>query len=283
MRPEAGDRGVDVTREDFTGAAREIGIEAGDTLFFHSSLSSMGNVVGGPDAVIDGFLDAVGDAGTVAVPTLCNWVAEEQHLVFGRWDPANSPSFVGAITERFRMRPDAVRSDHATHSVAAIGARAEELTEDHGSGGPRPSPFSETAFAHESPWQRLVDWNAAYCFIGVTFRVCTMVHFVEASLAERMIERADPEDRERLREGLEGWMRPGFFPKIRIEDREVIEEMLAARGIVKYGRIGSATFACARARPMVGEWISIVESNPEMWLPLDYLNWAGNAAYPGGE
>lgn len=283
MRPEKGDREVDVRRNDVTTAAREIGIEPGDTLFFHSSLSSMGNMVGGPDAVIDGFLDAVGDAGTVAVPTLCNWVAKEQHLVFERWDPANSPSFVGAITERFRRRPDAVRSDHATHSVAAIGARAKELTEGHGSGGPRPSPFSETAFAHESPWQRLVDWNAAYCFIGVTFRVSTMVHFVEASLAERMVERADPEDRELLLDELEGWMRPGLFPKIRIEDREVIEEMLAARGIVKYGRIGSATFACARARPMVGEWISIVESNPEMWLPLDYLNRAGNAASPSGE
>ncbi|MFO8081539.1 MAG: AAC(3) family N-acetyltransferase [Armatimonadota bacterium] len=282
MRPEKGDSEVDVTRDDVTGVAREIGIEPGDTLFFHSSLSSMGNVVGGPDAVIDGFLDAVGPEGTVAVPTLCNWAADEQHLVFERWDPATSPSFVGAITERFRQRPDAFRSDHATHSVAAIGARAEELTEGHGSGGPRPSPFSETAFAHESPWQRLVDWNAACCFIGVTFRVCTMVHFVEASLAERMIERADPEDRERLLDGLGGWMRPGFFPKIRIEDREVIEEMLAARGIVNYGRIGSATFTCARTRPMVRDWISIVESNPEMWLPLDYLDWAGKPAYPGG-
>ncbi|MFW5868279.1 MAG: AAC(3) family N-acetyltransferase, partial [Armatimonadota bacterium] len=189
----------------------------------------------------------------------------------------------GAITERFRQRPDAVRSDHATHSVAAIGARAEELTAGHGSAGLRPSPFSATAFAHESPWQRLMDWNAAYCFIGVTFRVCTMVHFVEASLAERMIERADPDDRQRLLDELEGWMQPGFYPKIRIEDREVIEEMLVARGTVKYGRIGSATFTCARAKPMVRDWIRIVEDNPEMWLPLDYLNWAGEAAYAGGD
>jgi len=280
MLPEVGDRSLQVRREDVARAAREIGIGRGDTLFFHSSLSSMGHVIDGPDTVIDGLLDAVGPEGTVAVPTLCNWAADEQHLVFDRWDPATSPSFVGAITEHFRHRPDAIRSDHATHSVAAIGARAAELTAGHGSGGPRPSPFSETAFSHESPWQRLVDWNAAYCFIGVSFRVCTMVHFVEASLAERMIERADPDDRERLLDELEGWMRAGFFPKIRIEDREVIEEMLAARGIVDYGQIGSATFTCARAKPMVRDWITIVEKTPEMWLPLDYLNWAGEAAYP---
>lgn len=283
MQPESGDRGVRVTREDVAAAAREVGVEAGDTLFFHSSLSSMGHVVGGPDTVMDGFLDAVGQEGTVAVPTLCNWEADEQHLVFERWAPATSPSFVGAITEAFRTRPEAIRSDHATHSVAAIGARAEELTADHGSGGPRPGQFSETAFAHISPWQRLVDWNAAYCFIGVSFRVCTMVHYVEATLAERMIQRADPEDRERLLDELEGWMKPGFFPRIRIEDREVIEEMLAARGIVRYGQIGSATFTCARARPMVRDWIAIVEENPEMWLPMDYLRWAGQEAHGSGE
>ena len=72
MDPERGDRSVQVTREDVTCAAREVGVVPGDTLLFHSSLSSMGTVVGGPDAVIDGFLDAVGPEGTVAVPTLCN-------------------------------------------------------------------------------------------------------------------------------------------------------------------------------------------------------------------
>lgn len=282
MEPEAGDKNLEVRSEDVAQAARDIGIVQGDVVFFHSSLSSMGTVVGGPDAVIDGFLEAVGPEGTIAVPTLCNWDPGEQHLVFDRWDPETSPSFVGAITETFRKRPEARRSNHATHSIAAIGARAEELTAGHGEGGPRPGQFSETAFAHESPWQKLVDWNAAYCFIGVSFRVCTMVHYVEVVLAERMIQRVDPEDRERLLDELEGWMRPGFYPRIRIEDREVIEEMLAAQGIVKYGRIGSATLTCARARPMVREWIRIIEDNPEMWLPLDYLNWAGEAAYRGG-
>lgn len=281
MEHEAGDPSVHVEREDVARAAREVGIEPGDVMFFHSSLSSMGTVVGGPDTVIDGFLDAVGPEGTVAVPTLCNWAPDEQHLVFERWDPDTSPSFVGAITEAFRARPEAIRSDHATHSVAAIGARAEELTAGHGSGGPRPGQFSETAFAHQSPWQRLVDWNAAYCFIGVTFRVCTMVHYVEAVLAERMIQRAHPDIRPRLLDELAGWMKPGPFPSIRIEDREVIEEMLAARGIVRYGQIGSATFTRARARPMVAEWIATVEANPDMWLPMDYLEWAGEAAYPG--
>lgn len=270
MQVDPGDKSVQVTQLNVSEAAYEVGVETGDVLFFHSSLKSMGHVVGGPDAVIDGFADVVGPTGTVAVPTLCNWAPGEQSLVLERWDVATSPSYVGALTEALRLRPDAVRSDHPTHSVAAIGARAEGLTANHGASGLRPSPYTPQAFAHESPWQRLVDWNAAYCFIGVTFHVCTMVHFVEANLAERALERIG-ERREEMAAELAGWMKPGPFPGIRIEDREVIEEMLAAEGHVRYGKIGSATFRCARARPMVERWIEIVEADPGRWLSDEYL------------
>ena len=275
MKPEVGDKKVHITREDVSAAAKAIGIVPGDVVFFHSSLSSMGTVDGGPDAVIDGFLDAVGPEGTVAVPTLCNSRPEEQHLVFRRWNPETSPSYVGKITEVFRLRPDAVRSDHATHSVAAIGARAEELTANHGGGGLRPGPFGEKAFARESPWERLFQWNAAYGFIGVTFRVCTMVHYVETLLVERALDRAEPEARAGLAAEIAGWMKPGVWPNIRVTDREVIEKMLAEKGIVRYGKIGSATFRCARAKPMVAEWVAIVERDPGKWCPEEFVEWLG--------
>ncbi len=270
MQHDPGDKSIEVTREDVTAAAREVGVVPGDTLLFHSSLKSMGTVVGGPDAVIDGFLDAVGPEGTVAAPTLCNWAPGEQGLVLERWNVDTSPSYVGKLTEAVRLRPGAVRSDQATHSVAAIGARAEEMTAGHGTAGLRPSPFTQQAFAHESPWQRMVDWNGAYCFIGVTFTVCTMVHFVEANLAERALDRVG-DRREEMAGELAGWMKDGPFPAIRIGDRELIEEMLAAEGIVRYGTIGSATFRCARARPMAERWIEIVEAAPEDWLSDEYL------------
>ncbi|MGQ9729947.1 MAG: AAC(3) family N-acetyltransferase [Candidatus Zipacnadales bacterium] len=273
MLSEPGDRLVEVRRSDVAQAAANVGIIAGDTVFFHSSLSSMGHVIGGAEAVIDGFLDAVGPNGTVAVPTLCHWQPEEEHLVFSRWDPVNSPSYVGRITETFRQRAGAFRSNHPTHSIAALGRRAAELTANHGSAGPRPSPFGEAAFAHVSPWQRLVDWNAAYCFIGVTFRVCTMVHYVEARLAERALERAAPHQREAFLEQFAGWMKAGPYPSIRVEDREVIEALLAAEGLVRYTQLGSATLRCCRARPLVERWIAIVEADPERWLPDEYLRW----------
>lgn len=273
MKPELGDKRIRVTLEGVAAALKAVGIVPGDTVIFHSSMSSMGTVVGGANTVIDGFLNAVGATGTVAVPTLCNWKPDEQHLVTERWDSKTSPSFVGLITEVFRQRPDAVRSDHATHSIAAIGARAAELTANHGAGKARLGPFAEKAFSQESPWERLFEWNAAYCFIGVTFHVCTMVHYVESLVVERALQRAEPEARSQLAEAVAGWMRPGVWPDIRIDDREVIEQMLADRGVVRYGKIGSATLRCARVRPMVAQWLAIVERDPGRWFPDAFLEW----------
>src|SRR5204863_10191165 len=99
-------------------------------------------VVNGADAVIDAFLAVVGPSGTAVVPTfsLADLVGE-----FGAWwDPETTPSAVGQITEVFRKRPSARRSDHPIHSVAAIGARAAEITRVHRHGGVRLSPWERS-------------------------------------------------------------------------------------------------------------------------------------------
>jgi len=272
MSPELGGK-VSVTRRDIASALREVGAAPGDVVMFHSSLSSMGRVVGGANAVIDGFLDAVGPDGTIAVPTLCNWKSDEQHLVFARWDVRRSPSFVGHITETLRLRPEAVRSDHATHSVAAIGTRAAELVADHGASGLRLGPYGPAAFARESPWEKLYQWNAAYCFIGVTFLFNTMVHYVESRIVERALARVSADEKAHLADRVRGWMQPGVWPEIRGDDRERIEARLAEQGIVRYGSIGLAVLRCARARPMVDEWLAIVEHEPEEWFAEDFLEW----------
>ena len=268
-----GDRNVRISRGDVAAALRSVGVEPGDTVMFHSSLSSVGWVEGGAGAALDGFLDAVDPGGTVAVPTLCNWAPDEQALVFERWRPQTSPSYVGRISEALRGRPDARRSDHATHSVAAVGRRAEELTARHGDDGLRPGPFGDKAFARESPWERLYLWNAAYVFVGVTFRVCTMVHYVETRVVERALLRAAAADRKQLAARVRGWMTTGVWPTIAIDDREVFESALAEKGGVVYGKMGSATLRMARVRPLVDGWIDIVERNPARWLDDEFRQW----------
>ena len=60
-----------VTRETVKNAAIEAGIKKGDILLVHSSFKSMGEVDGGAETVVSGFLDAIGDEGTLVFPTLC--------------------------------------------------------------------------------------------------------------------------------------------------------------------------------------------------------------------
>ena len=273
MAFNVGETTHNVYREEITNALREVGVRCGDTVMFHSSLSSMGRVVGGADTVIDGFLDAVGPRGTVVVPTLCRMPPDERHLTFDRWNIATSPSCVGRITEVLRHRPAAARSDHGTHSVSAIGPRARELTANHGATGLRLGPWGPRAFARESPWQRFYNWNVAYCFLGVNFHYNTMVHLVETLLVDRALHRAAPNRRKRLAEQIEDWQKPGAWPSIGLAARERIESILAEQGLLRYGAIGAATIRCTRARPMVDRWLALAEADPPHWCSNSFVSW----------
>lgn len=262
-----------VERAEITAALHAVGVRPGDTVMFHSSLSSMGWVVGGADTVIDGFLDAVGPEGTVVVPTLCRMPDGERHLTFDRWNIETSVSCVGRITEVLRHRPDAVRSDHGTHSVSAIGPQARELTANHGAAGLRLGPWGPRAFARESPWQKFYDWNVAYCFLGINFLYNTMVHFVESRLVERALRRAPPERRGKLAAQIEDWQKPGVWPSIGREPREAIEQFLYEKGLLRYGTIGKATIRCTRARIMVDNWLALAEADPPRWCSESFVAW----------
>jgi aminoglycoside N3'-acetyltransferase len=57
-----------VTRDDLRSDLVSIGVEPGITLVVHSSLSSIGRVVGGAPTVVSALLDVIGDNGTLAMP-----------------------------------------------------------------------------------------------------------------------------------------------------------------------------------------------------------------------
>lgn len=274
MRPEPGDRAIHVVRDDIAEAARAVGVRENDTLMFHSSLSSMGTIVGGPHTVIDGFLDAAGPEGTVAAPSLWGRLSGDVPSDLSLWDVNTSATWTGAIPEALRNRPDAFRSDNPTHSVAAVGARADELTRGHANSGGRPCCFHEDAFGTESPWQKLHDWDAAYCFVGVDFTVATMRHFVECLLMEELLQEAAPSRREGLRARLSRWGVEGIWPH---HDSRRLGELLTSRGLVTVGRLGSATLRCVRARAWVEESLTLLREQPEEWFSEEFRAWLENA------
>ncbi len=112
-----------VTRQDIVAGLKAMGLAEGDGVMVHSSLSSMGYVEGGAPTVVGAFLEALGIAGTLMVPTFTHSNTEY-------FDPLESPSKNGAITEAARRFPGAVRGLHPTHAVAVIGPDAEALVCD---------------------------------------------------------------------------------------------------------------------------------------------------------
>ena len=278
MDHEPGDPSIHNTRESVAAALRATGLGPGDTVLFHSSLSSMGTVVGGADAVINGFLDAVGPAGTVAAPALSSWrELREKRRVWDLWSIAATPTYCGLIPETFRRRPAAHRSNHYTHSVAAIGARAVALTANHGKAGRRQSPWGPGAFAAQSPWQRCYDWNVFYCLIGVNCQRLTMVHFVETHLVHRTLARAAPHRRSELLAQVRGWTSNGIWAGIGTDKRLVAEEIFREKGLLRYGTIGSARLRYMRIRPVVDEWIALAEDDPAYWCSEGFVRWLRQA------
>lgn len=273
-----------------------LGVTDGDILLFHSSLKSFGYIEGGADAVIDGALLAVGDRGTLAAPTL---VQRDFANAYKNWDKNRTPSDVGRITEVFRKRPEALRSDQATHSVAAIGPMAKFLTEGHTAYGPRPSIYGDYAFAESSPWQKMYDLGGKVVFMGATIESNTYRHFIEARMIARALAAVRDEGAKReLLSRLAGFDdRPEYFreaaekekngtpmrlafPYLRGDD--YLREVLASAGLEKDTFCGASRFMHFEIRAMVDEVERRIAENPSNWiLSPEGLRWYTDALAAG--
>lgn len=165
---------------------RTLGIEPGETLLVHSSLSALGYVVAGAPSVVDALRSAVTEDGTLVMPTFTShytdptvWsnppVPDEwiDRIVESRpaYRPAVTPTRgMGAIPECFRTYPDVIRSAHPTYSFSAWGAKAEEIVADH-----------DLAFGlgEGSPLGRLYDRDARVCFLGTDHLTNSSLHLSE--------------------------------------------------------------------------------------------------------
>lgn len=154
-------------KTEFTDKLRNAGVIEGQSMLVHSSFKAM-SCPGTPDDVVDALLDLVGTSGTLMVPTHTWGIVNAKQPVF---DVLLTPSHVGAITEAVRHRPDAVRSLHPTHSVAAIGARANELIAGH--------ECDETPCSRTSPYGRNVEWDGLIVMLGVSLFYNTTYHAIE--------------------------------------------------------------------------------------------------------
>ena len=239
-----------ITALDVKRALEELGVTEGDSIITHSSFKSVGPTEEGAKTIVDGMLLAVGKEGTVIFPTLCS---NDWQNVYKNWT-LDAPSDVGYLTNYFRCLPDAKRSNQATHSVAAIGRLADELTKTHGESGKRYGIFGDTPFSADSPWEKMYNLDTKMLFIGVGLRKCTLRHFVEYCVMNEYLEKAKKSEKyEELKDklwtfeknGEYVWDNQGIWPRI---ESEFIGTVLEPEGKLKRGRIGDAEVLLVSAR-----------------------------------
>lgn len=238
-----------VTKQQIKDDLSAFGIVEGDIVFFHSSLKSIGQVEGGPDAVLDAFIETIGESGTLVLPALCwyDWDTVDREGIKREWDIKSKATFTGLIPETFRKRTGVLRSDNPTHSVTAYGRLAEEITRDHEKARrsgewvvDRPLWVADGAFGDGTPWDKLYQLDAKYLLIGCDFMNCTMGHHIQVVYLEDHLKGTSPDIR---------W--PHFsFP--------LMGKKLEEKGIVQFGHIGESYTRLFHSRSMVDTAIEIL-------------------------
>ncbi len=173
---------VDSLQADFAA----LGVESGVVLLVHSSLSAMEWVNGGPVAVIIALQHALGSTGTLVMPAHSTGLTdpsgwENPPVPRSWWDiiretmPAYRPDLtptrsMGVISETFRKQNGVLRSVHPHVSFCALGAHAEEITDNH-----------SLAFGmgEESPLARIYDLGGYVLLLGVGYDRNSSLHLAE--------------------------------------------------------------------------------------------------------
>ncbi|MGQ9610512.1 MAG: AAC(3) family N-acetyltransferase [bacterium] len=239
-----------VTQDDIIKGLRELGLEQGDIVFLHSSLSSFGYVDGGADTVVRAFLEVLGTEGTLSAPIFRNYFWDGPDQI---WDRDNSPSLMGRISEAIRTWEGNYRSHHAPHPIAAIGKMADDLTDRH----------NITDFSFDSPFARLIELNAWIVLLGVDFNVCTMIHLIEER-AEVPYRRWIDLSGTVINKGIPTRMTYRFFARYPCVENDFIRfgRRIEDEGFVKKTVIGKCIAKAVRSRDLYEKAMSLVRQDP---------------------
>jgi len=263
-----------VVKSDITKAVKELGIQEGDIVLVHSSFKSLGEVDGGAETVISGFGDAIGKDGTLVLPT---FVQKDFAKAYGTWH-LDKKSDVGYLTNYFRKREGSLRSDQATHSVAAYGKYAQELTKTHGHTHKRFGNFGDTPFSADSPWEKMYQMNAKIVLLGVDALSITFRHYAEYVYMEECLNSIkEHPDYDKMKKMLWCFEKPGVWPHV---NNMVMYDRMVEKGFATESFCSNAKFICIPAKEFVDATLKALRSfdeeilwRTEYWDTDAWINW----------
>ena len=219
-----------MNKADIKKSLSELGLKSGDVVIVHSSLSSIGKVEGGADALVDAFLETIGDEGTLVAP------------VFGN---------LGIFTHTLKARSEAVVSDCPLGTVAAIGADAEFICRDHWK--------ADTVHGNESPYLKIAGLGGYVCLLGVDQDRNTTLHSVEALLKLPYLETK----KATLENGKEkSWQ---YYPGPH-RDFIGLDHIMRKNGKMKIGRLGKAVVRLMKSRDLIDTFTDLGAKDPAFCL-----------------
>lgn len=248
---------------------RSLGVADGMTLLVHSSMSALGWIAGGPQAVIAALLAAVGEGGTLVMPTHTTGLSEPSRWrnppVPESWWPIirdETPAFdvrltptrmMGVISEGFRTYPGVRRSGHPQESFAACGPNADFVVDGHS---------LNRGLGDQSPLGRLYDVDGHILLLGVGHPNNTALHLAEY--------RGEYPEKEWVTQGapmiVDGERRWVTFEDLEgnSDDFEAIGDAFAAAGFERRGSVASGEGRLMRVKDLVdfaADWMTTHRSS----------------------
>lgn len=169
-----------VSFREFVNAFREVGVNPGQPVIIHASLSAVGEIRGGAETVLGALLSL---AGGVMAPTFTYKTMiipevgpPDNAIVYGSGKAHNrmaeffqedmpADPLMGILAEIVRRHPEARRSSHPILSFAGI--RVEKALE------------AQTLDQPMAPIGVLAEQNALVLLLGVNHTVNTSIHYAE--------------------------------------------------------------------------------------------------------
>ncbi|MEE9229538.1 MAG: AAC(3) family N-acetyltransferase [Acidobacteriota bacterium] len=252
-----------ITKSSLQRDLNSLGVKPGLTVTVHSSLSSIGWVVGGSPTVVRALFEAGGDQGTLAMPSAtphssdpATWTdpqipeawLDKVRQELPVFDCQTTPTEMGAIPESFRTWPGTLRSNHPLESVCARGPLAAEITSEH------PLAFSE---GKGTPFEKLYKLDSWVLLLGVGFNRCTALHFAESLVAKRRLTKVRFPS---LDGGRRVWLEVPNVADDNDTHFPVIGENYVSAGRAKLGSIGEAESVLFPMRDLVDFAVPYFES-----------------------
>lgn len=162
---------IEINNHDLEKTIRSIGVNEGDIIFVHSSLSALGYVLGGPNTIVDVLMKIVTEQGTILMPVYPFQGSMYEYFSSNPvFNVLLDKSSMGAVTENFRNKTE-YRSYHPSHSVASWGKDAAWFIKDHYK--------DDSPFGKNSPFYRAYLKKGKVLCIGSDIGKVTIYHIVE--------------------------------------------------------------------------------------------------------